>query len=1271
MLKYNATQWFLEAFTRIPDPKPLSLVSRLLFNAFKYNNTIVAKYLMIGTSTSYTKLDAISSIIQHGNTELFCILFNVSGSATAFILPATLLLPCINTGNVDFVRLLLKHNCFDNLQENVVNQETLELTSPRCITVDMLKMLHEEYNILYPSKNNVVWSEALEYSIRHNLPDCVKYIISNMPEFVDKRYLEGLLGFIVKHTNNGNVEIFESLCGTVLGPRPLLNHLYLLPFTQTSIHRGHFNIIKHLYTLLQHPSVRDINTSQSMTLICEYLGVPVPSPNSSSNSNDVVATLTKGAIKNGVEAILAEDFDLTVALLNEVEIIDADVWHKMSIKMGMFITEPSHKDLSPFNIVSLDGLLESFSMPGCTLTQDIILRFIDNCPSTLYVGQHHSDDEEDINDNDEGIESLKLAAAISQVVVRRMHSHFNIEFTTDSLRDALISSDKETLSMIFDQVDEDALERWSSQIPDVLSALHQLLATGTLEMITYVLCEMKDIQYDGDVIISTLASRHLEVVKFVFGMLSFEEIQANIELIITQIYCMDNIDALAWFGELFNGAGQTLPKATLRNLLMATSGNAYRLLELYFQSPDFNNMSKVLRHRTINAIMYSAQSIGNTRIINHCQSLIKLIQSNRKRDRDQHDVKLDVNVQASERLETAVHRVFMDYKMSRKIMDNVAVVHQSLGITSCVKGSRLLSMNSLEEYIKYGASQWFHQSYQVLDNIPPMHPNTHLLELAMLYPNTSILDTLLADPRMVFMPSVDFLEKFIDYHSLCDRPEWERVLDQYIAITLQQPDQVVIRESLLERIKHPSFIRKLLSLGCIIKPITDYSLGLKFENPWLTSPWALEMFTILRENKLIDSHFQRGLVMRSTRLNIPSIIQYVLDHMNDEDQQGDKLYNNPINICTQPKCHPDIIDLVLPTLPPGWIDKCQFQAMLRSVAYSGDTNKFIKLLNSEPPSPNSSYIVTGINSAIISMDLIDRLASHPNVNCKFDTILGSAIRAGKRDIIDKFKNYPSGKSYIDAFQQAMAIGDYATAKMIIHLDGFIDQSWNYRTMMIKRDSLVSSIASGHLSEDDLVDLLDVMVSSSFINQEDVIMLIDAASKNSHRHVKLVINHFASSSSLRSLSVPIGDIQRPIRSCIDRGDIESIVSLVDFAQLITRSSKPCQLIPMESISNPTILSFILDKGYFKLDDDSHLMEHLVDLVCQHGHIDVLRMIHQRCSTPVQLRRYLFEDNEQQVSPFNNVGLIQSHFVHILDVVGLAALQHGHINIIKMCNRIRTK
>ncbi|GAM24464.1 hypothetical protein SAMD00019534_076390 [Acytostelium subglobosum LB1] len=385
-----------------------------------------------------------------------------------------------------------------------------------------------------------------------------------------------------------------------------------------------------------------------------------------------------------------------------------------------------------------------------------------------------------------------------------------------------------------------------------------------------------------------------------------------------------------------------------------------------------------------------------------------------------------------ESCETALHRVFGDTKLMSIIMHCVEVIHQTLGFSSkSIKGRQLLNQHCLADYIKYGAVEWFHASFSSSHMVNIF--NNNLLFEAMLHPNLIILDTLLAHPRMTLNKGDKVeLNQFINSLSMSFHtfPKWEQLLERYLSIAgpAAEDGYIIDHTCLVHSNAHPTFVRKLKQLGVTFS--SDQLNVKEVDVQWLDKPWAPEMMILLVKGLLLDLQDAPSLIRKAIKrcgTTLTPLIKYSLFDAS----------NKCNNITLMAKIY-DLINIksskdLEPFSPLSTLSDALSGGHIEAVNY------ILDLPAQHPDSVDKNvYIINDIHHNIISLALIERLLAHTNFKCSFHDVLGKAIRAQNKEVVDMLVRVAAPRRSIIrfdlvlAFQEALDVGDVDSACMIGH-----------------------------------------------------------------------------------------------------------------------------------------------------------------------------------------------------------------------------------------------
>ncbi|GAM26930.1 hypothetical protein SAMD00019534_101050 [Acytostelium subglobosum LB1] len=380
----------------------------------------------------------------------------------------------------------------------------------------------------------------------------------------------------------------------------------------------------------------------------------------------------------------------------------------------------------------------------------------------------------------------------------------------------------------------------------------------------------------------------MEVLEYMINLFKIDQFDDSaLKVILDKALVYDRIDLVQWLQQRF-GRDRTLSLSpTLETLLEIAKKNSLRSLEFHFNSTKFTNMTNTHKLRTIHSIINKCYKSGLTRVIKLCADLIATISHQSdlapQIDTNQSMIGLDDYVpKCLHQYEKAFHSVFGN-RLGMLIMEQVGVVHKSLGVEAkhVIKGAELIDRHCLNDYIKYGATEWFLKAYSPSSLATnSSNYNTVLMEMAVIKSDKRALDALLANPFMTLPAKMESLsDQFINTVSTCSHPEWERLFDQYILIMLQgtKPELDVWQ---FDEIQHPSFLHKLIQCGKTtpsnLEPISQVRDSME---SWLSKPWAMEMIQLLDQLTLLHPDIHLNILVTAIDDDITSLFHHYLPHI--------------------------------------------------------------------------------------------------------------------------------------------------------------------------------------------------------------------------------------------------------------------------------------------------------------------------------------------------------------------------------------------------------
>ncbi|GAM19129.1 hypothetical protein SAMD00019534_023040 [Acytostelium subglobosum LB1] len=634
MLKYNATQMFIDTFDALQSQSISSKVSltsdlkkrflsRLLLKTIKYNNAQAFNHLLKQQCTdgilplfdnhNEHKARWTSYLIKHGNVELltaYLVMHTHCKMSTSYIMPA------IDTGNVQFVRLLLQHNMFQ--RRELYDARTPYQFKRLGVSIDMLKLLHEEFNILYKYDERVMlWSRLLGQSIKSSKVDSVQYILKHMGynaslemstlEFVLSQHRENI-------GMNGSIDLYDALCADTNCAKVLFQmHFGLEHILRMAAAHGHSDLIKHIYTsYCQH-------NPEKRTYIHDMF-----------EDGEAMSRLRMAPLV----LILNDDLDVAESMIDQLcPAINLKLWSTMSERMAMHLTKARHHPLK-FNQLHLIDIIDALSQPGSKITEEIIHRFIDNC-SIETSQRYYGDDIDDVRF------ALTKAPSVSPSFVQHLRHAFNLHYpvTTDfedgMMLRALEMADFDQLSIAFQLLDRPGIELMMSndiRKKKIVVAASKLISHSSLDVVTLMLDNLPVFKLDPHICEWAVSNTNVDVIQYVLGLFHFDvepSISIDIDNIINLAYIGNNAHIIipALKHRFEHELGKTLPRVHLATLNQAATKNAHHSLEYHFGSSEFQSMSESNRLSTLHSILNSAYDQGYFTIVKRCTTMIDEIQS--------------------------------------------------------------------------------------------------------------------------------------------------------------------------------------------------------------------------------------------------------------------------------------------------------------------------------------------------------------------------------------------------------------------------------------------------------------------------------------------------------------------------------------------------------------------------------------------------------------------------------------------------------------------
>ncbi|GAM26932.1 hypothetical protein SAMD00019534_101070 [Acytostelium subglobosum LB1] len=1164
----------------------------------------------------------LSEAVIHNNTTVFRHLckhpkmlqyyFNITGPRKLPKDNMALLPIAVDTGNEHVVRLLLHHlNIVDH------SLEDFKKFKRPGVSVGILRVLHEEFNCLFRFK--ILWQKALTHSVKCNMIDSVQYIIDNMPwpEPYPSAYDQLMYTCLDRCAKACNIDMLQLLYKShSIGQFIKDSKLRLITH---AIDYGHQSFVDHLTQIV------GLGTKSIFYI----------TPMSAIRNDDIV----------GAESLQGmQKYDVSVS---------ERLFRRMSRAMAEYLVSPQSKIRLDSN--SLINMSEAVGKPGSHITADLVIQFIANHTSP----------------NDTFMEEVMLSAAgYSAEVLRHIVLRFPFYFENEHLIKALDHGCQETIVYIIQtmKLNPNADDKYKLE----KSALRYLSA-GSLEIITIMLDRIKFVRTNTHIFLYAMMNEDPKVFEHVINLCTLDQLDNSIlELIINQSFQCNKPNNLKLLQDRFGHEHIQPIIPSLKLLHHMAELNAYHSLEHHFNtSSTFTNMPITHRLRIIYSTMNAGYKHGMTRVIKLCADLIKSINHSFNQLKQVDNV---CTVTCSRQVETAVHFVLGDMKLGMLIMEQVGVVHKSLGVEAkhVIKGAQLMDRHCLNDYIKYGATEWFLKAYS-----PSLFSNTYLcnttlLETALERCEPRVVNVLLANPIMTVRDIPKLNMRFISKVSSCSHPDWEMMFDQYILITCQG-DTLEFEDDagVLSCVQHPSFLRKLIECDVKLKTIGKSSYELdNIAQGWLTKPWAMDMFLLLIQHSLISPDLHYNLYIMAIDHGVTSIFNYY----------SEKALVGLLNKSIGSKAAMDIMEhccihgrleylvSVLPMINERFpINHTSSFSVVSSALVGGhmDIVNFIldNLSSSSSSTKDGMHLVNKIHYNIMSVELIDRLMAHPHITCKLANVMGAAVRFGNKPVIRKMMDLHSNKIVCTDYRYALDM-----AMRVLRLEHY------------------------KLSEEVFLEITNnIQKGKTYMPSLILSKLLGIASKKSLAAIKMVMDYYSRIGIDEINKLGISNFSSYISNSIHRDDIESVEYLIKLAKVET-NDQYYQLIEFGPLSNASILSHCYDRGYISVDDKSEALLQMVDNACCQGYLDIIKVVHQRCITPAQLLRhlpsylaiikaslsnhhmmlsYLFEgDQVDGVSSFERAQ-VKFNMIRLLHTVRHHAYGPGNLKIIAMCDRLLSR
>ncbi|GAM22515.1 hypothetical protein SAMD00019534_056900 [Acytostelium subglobosum LB1] len=969
ILRYNATDMFIETLNNMINVEEYPIVNGLLKKAAIYNNTTVFKFLLNNTDMSIDEYNIPMSICTNGNID---ILESYLAATDYHPLPnktITQLPKAIDKGNIQFIHLWLKHTPFQReARERSEENVKIKFKNGRGITLGMLRMLHEEFQCLFMFTD--VWPAILLHSVKHNLPECVQYMIDNLPD-----------GCRLKQSSEAydpNVLLMD------MGAKCLEEGHFSDYEITMALDRGRENFLNHL---LQYHLDDGTLRNEEKLLSC-------------------FMSEGKGRLRVTPSAAILHDDFVSMEIFAQ-ERVEINLNNKQCRKMSLSMVRCIANMHSPPLVLSSRTLKEMMLVPHL-FTSDIMCQILNNV---------------DIPTNIATIRSMqclmKVAAGHSMDIAHILHTRFGLDYNLECVTEALTNlRDQKTFESILQHV-----YLYTNRIKE---AVHTYIEQQqSLSAVVFVIDQMNIVRNDPVTCKHATINPNIAVFEHVFKLFTLDQLDkdGHINAIFNEAMNGDRMDIVNMIQQrcIFErGKGVVLDASPMR-LKQLTLKNCFKSLAYLFNHPPFIDMPKMDQLRMIHIVKDLGYQNLKQRVVTICLDQITLISKRYSRRTTQRPNNLS-------ELNHVIHSVFSDAKLGKLIMEHIGHIHRSWGLKEyqLIKGAKLLDYHCLDYYLYFGATEWFLKGYNdtflpTIGNNNQHHHNSDLLEMALSFCNKRVAEVLLANPKMSFRvvdernPISAF---FVAQLSKCAHPDWEWALDQYFKL-LGLPSKTEIDRDTMQYIRHPSFLRKLKYHGIGLMKFNQGDANM-VTLMWLEEPYALEMLELLKELSLLtDVNLQSTLLVAAVSLGLTSIVRYLIDTYENYMDISDAM-----DACCQ-YGRLEYLEWLLPCSlnkrPSGKqsfgiaVEHGQLamaQRMSTVITSTGDRHlnrlsKITKVLEDGnlqmvnflldisadmPKNKDSKTTVNNINPKILTIDLLERLMANPNIKCNFAQVMGQAIK---------------------------------------------------------------------------------------------------------------------------------------------------------------------------------------------------------------------------------------------------------------------------------------
>ncbi|GAM28158.1 hypothetical protein SAMD00019534_113340 [Acytostelium subglobosum LB1] len=1043
MLRYNATQYFINHYDQVAKDYPLN--DSLLSDAIQYNNIVVFKHLLNNTNMSVLSFGTSSiniNLAKSGSIEMLQTYLDMTGHRPLSKVTCRNILMAVNTGNEEFVKLFL--------QNIVIDQESggLNMKNKGVTTVSMIKLVYSYIGHIRVKKENATQSRYK----KSPEPICLSLAIRGA-------------------ATNGHIHFIKYLHQHFNGDGTLFDQSIL----NIALESGHLNVANLIPNELSDTPIQEVpltvNLLPYQSFIQSYLEHPRVKWSFTMHEFDTL--MIQQSLRTTVLEAISNDNIITVKdILPRCNLLDLgldlvmdhNIWRRMSNEMGMLIASQTHQPLLLIHN-DLEDMICAIGHSDSKMTELVIKTFVIN----NHFGAGLSKESSRTTST-----ALVCAAGVSLSLMQFIKEQTQALYSKNCLASAISNGIIENINFLSEPSLRTSYGYWKDdETSPLIYAVKTCLNDHPLEAARATFDTM-GIDYNGRVNVKHAMDNDDK-------QLLRQACESNYTETIQSLYKLYNI------------------QPSLAHLEAAASINSFKVLEFILVTWSSSNfittLSKPDRLRTLHSILHIAYDQGYVNIIRLCNTIINDINNDKKRkqsdiDEVEHQPLL---VPSSPRMDNALHTVFRDKRLCRIILAMVPYVYRAFGIkgSQLIKGGKLLAKDSLVKYIKYGATEWFIKSYNTVSNA---YPHNHsLLEAAIERPDIRIFDTLLQSNYNISLTDTDNdVNEIKDIYStipdeMSDR--WMGANTRHVLGTCRT-GMTGIDGDMLTEAQHPALLIKLISISTTIPtnitPCTREGNS-RILNDWINNPFAKELIQVMLQLRLISDVIWKPLLKKSiNNINNIQLSLWLLDQfgpklskediilhygalgqhelldksledirINDVELFNDrsfmeKLYrrvNKRGHIELAKKMHRIISSMINQDQehPPfksyGNIGRVLEAGHLDMALYMLETGTqttgmdMMRQGDDDGDAVGGPVIVSDIHHDILSISLLEMLHSHPDIIVNsFSSVMARAVLIGNRDIIDWLASHDTRLSWINyplVLGTAIIAGDIITTKMVL------------------------------------------------------------------------------------------------------------------------------------------------------------------------------------------------------------------------------------------------